>query len=113
MKLEELKATIKSIQEITFSKHAEEMINTKERQITKEDILQCIKTRLDELNQFTDQGTEELGHKYKLIFYKSNVYDTVIVISIRPNTKSLNIVTAYIENRAKKGRMDLWLKTRR
>lgn len=103
-------ATIKSIETITFSKHAEEMIETEERLINKEMLKQFLRlSDTEKLTYILDQGVEELGHKYKLLFYKSNVYDVVIVISIKADNSALNIVTAYTQNRAKRRRLDLWL----
>ena len=112
MDREELKAIIKSTGEITFSKHAKEVIDTKERPINEDMIHQFIKNYPEKLTGFVDQGEESLGHKFKLTFYKSNVYDAVIVISLHPNNSNLNIVTVYIQNRAKKRKLNIWQKGR-
>ena len=87
------------------------MIATKERRIDKEMIRKFLRLGyMERPAEIIDQGDEELGHKYKLLFYKSNVYDVVIVVSLQTDNSALNIVTAYTQNRTKKKRLNVWLK---
>ncbi len=87
------------------------MIATKERRIDKEMRRKFLRLGYTERPaEIIDQGDEELGHKYKLLFYKSNVYDVVIVVSLQTDNSALNIVTAYARNRTKKKRLNVWLK---
>ena len=58
-----------------------------------------------------DQGEDYRGHKYGLLFRKSNKYDLKIVISIK--NKTLNVVTTYIQNRKRRKRLEKWLKMRK
>ncbi len=87
------------------------MIATKERRIDKEMIRKFLRLGyMERPAEIIDRGDEELGHKYKLLFYKSNVYDVVIVVSLQTDNSALNIVTAYARNRTKKKRLNVWLK---
>lgn len=54
-----------------------------------------------------DQGDEPQGHKYALLFSKSNKYDLKIVVSIKE--KRLNVVTAHIQNIKKRKVYQEWL----
>lgn len=82
------KKELKTINIITFSKHFEEP-KIKLRGITKEEILRYL-GKPDSLKMVEDQGEELEGHKYGLLFHKSNKYDLKVVVSIKD--KTLNVI---------------------
>jgi hypothetical protein len=55
-----------------------------------------------------DQGDEEKGHKYAILFSKSNKYDLKVVISVKD--KNVNVITAHIQNIKRRRLFGKWLK---
>ncbi|MDE1869671.1 MAG: DUF4258 domain-containing protein [Candidatus Micrarchaeota archaeon] len=106
MKKEELTELLKPIADsITFSDHFAQ--KAKERGISSEEILNKIRS-LDRLLLIEDQGDEPRGHKYGLLFGTTlSNYDLKVVVSI--HSKSLNIITAHLQNVKKKKAYRRWL----
>lgn len=105
MEISELKAVLKEIETITFSKHFyDEKVRI--RGVSEEDIKNHLKTT--NFIAMEDQGEEPQGHKYALLFSKSNKYDLKIVVSIK--NKSLNVITAHIQNIKRRKVYQEWLK---
>lgn len=105
MELNEIKEILKQIETITFSKHfyGEKV---KLRAIAEEEIKTHLKAP-DRLIVAEDQGDEPQGHKYALLFSKSNKYDLKVVISVKE--ESLNVITAHIQNIKKRKVYQQWL----
>ncbi len=99
---------LKSAGEITFSKHFSTRSNI--RGITANEILEFLKFP-ENVKHIEDQGEEQQGHKYSLLFEKSSKYDLKIVVSIKD--KALNVVTAHIQNRKRAKVLEKWLKSRK
>ena len=104
MEIEEIKKRLQKVSKITFSKHFYE--KAKLRKITTKEILENLRNPV-KLVAVEDQGIEELGHKYALLFSKSRKYDLKIVISIK--NKKLNVVTSYVQNKKRRKVYEKWL----
>ena len=109
MNVEEMKRTLKTSKNITFSKHYFEP-KVQIRDISKTEIEDNLKNP-DKLISFEDQGEEPLGYKYSLLFSKSNKYDLMIVVSIKD--KNINVITSHIQNIKRRKVLEQWLKRRR
>lgn len=109
MELSEIKRILKTIETITFSKHFQEP-KVKLRCISEEEITSNLKEP-DKLLSAEDQGEEPQGHKYALLFSKSNKYDLKVVISIKD--KSLNVITSHIQNIKRRKVYEQWLEKQR
>lgn len=105
MELNEIRDILKEIETITFSKHFYEE-KVKLRAIAEEEIKTHLKLA-DKLIAVEDQGDEPQGHKYALLFSKSRKYDLKVVISVKE--KSLNVITAHIQNIKKRKVYRQWL----
>ncbi len=104
MNIDELKEKLKSIEQITFSKHFR--LRAEIRGIFEKEILSYLKNP-ENLEQFEYQGEDPEGKKYALIFHKSSKYDLKIVVSIK---EALNVVTAHIQSKKRRKVFDKWLK---
>jgi len=96
---------LKEIETINFSKHFYDE-KVKLRGINEDEIRTHLKSP-HKLIAVEDQGDEPQGHKYALLFSKSNKYDLKIVVSIKE--KRLNVVTAHIQNIKKRKVYQEWL----
>ncbi|HVA82547.1 MAG TPA: DUF4258 domain-containing protein [Candidatus Aquilonibacter sp.] len=93
--------------EITFSEHFFE--KAKARNIRQEDVIRQVKS-LEQLVEIADQGDDPRGHKYGLLFKTGlSNYDLKVVISLR--SKSLNIITAHLQNVRKRKGYRKWLES--
>ena len=106
MGLEEVKKKLKSIENITFSKHFYEP-KVRIRGIPEEEISTNLRNP-EKLIDFEDQGENVKGHRYALLFSKSHKYDLKIAISIK--NKSLNVITSHIQNIKRRKVLRQWLK---
>lgn len=106
MNVEEMKTRLNEITKIIFSKHV--ILKAKIRdEISEDALLSQLKTPQN-LTYCQYQGEEYGCSKYALIFDKSNKYDIRIIISIKENC--LTVVTAHIQNKKKRKRLEKWLK---
>lgn len=101
-----MKKKLGSIEVITFSKHFYGP-KVRLRGITEDEVKNHLKYP-KKLENIEDQGEEVKGHKYGLLFHKSNKYDLKIVISIKE--QSLNVITAYVQNKKRRKVFEKWLK---
>ncbi|MEM5773195.1 MAG: DUF4258 domain-containing protein [Candidatus Aenigmatarchaeota archaeon] len=101
----EIKKMLEASEEITFSKHFYE--KAKLRGINEEEIKNNLKNPKN-LISVEDQGEEPEGHKYALLFSKSNKYDLKIIVSIKD--KRLNVITSHIQNIKRRKVYEKWLK---
>ena len=100
-----MKKILREVETVTFSKHFyDEKVRL--RGLDEEEIKQYLK-ELEKLIQAEDQGEELKGHKYALLFSKSNKYDLKIAVSIKG--KSLNVITTHIQNIKKRKAYEKWL----
>ncbi|MFQ6055677.1 MAG: DUF4258 domain-containing protein [Methanosarcinales archaeon] len=106
MNIEEMKKKLKSIKTITFSKHFHEP-KVRLRGISEEEVKNHLRYP-KKLEIVEDQGEDIKGHKYGLLFHKSNKYDLKVVVSIK--NKSLNVITTYIQNKKRRKVFEKWLK---
>ena len=106
MNAEPVKEILDKIEEITFSKEFREKV-VKIRNITKDEINQNLK-QTGKLIFAEDQGEEELGHKYGLLFSKSSKYDLKVVVSIKD--KRLNVITSHVQNIKRRKVFEKWLR---
>jgi CRISPR/Cas system-associated protein Cas5 (RAMP superfamily) len=109
MNKETMKEILNKIEEITFSKEFREKV-VKIRNITEDEINKNLR-QPDKLILVDDQGEEELGYKYTLLFSKSNKYDLKAVVSVKD--KKLNVITSHIQNIKRRKVFEKWLKTQR
>jgi len=109
MNVEEMKIKLKSIESVTFSKHYYEP-KVKIRGVLEDEILFNLKNP-EKLVYVEYQGEDIRGHKYALLFSKSNRYDLKILVSMKD--KSINVITTYIQNIKRRKVLDQWLKKRR
>ncbi len=106
MEIEEIKKILKTITTISFSKHFHEP-KVRLRGISEDEITTNLKNP-NKLLFVEDQGEEPQGHKYALLFSKSNKYDLKIVISIKD--KNLKVITSHIQNIKRRKVYEKWLK---
>lgn len=109
MNLEEMKQKLKDIGKISFSKEFIEKA-VKIRGIPESEVIKNLK-QLDKLIFAEDRGDEEKGHKYALLFSKSNKYDLKVVISIKDN--NLNVITSHVQNIKRRKVLEKWLRMQR
>lgn len=105
MELNETKEILKTIETITFSKHFYDE-KVKLRGINEKEVKTNLKLP-DKLIAAEDQGKEPKGHKYALLFSRSNKYDLKVVVSVK--NKSLNVITAHIQNIKRRKVYRKWL----
>lgn len=103
--LSEVKKILADIENVTISRHyeIEEMLI---KNIPIEEIKETLKNT-DKLMFAEDQGDEQKGHKYALLFNKSNKYDIRVVVSIK--NKNLNVVTAHKQGTKRRKAYEKWL----
>jgi len=104
----DIKDRLRAVEIFTFSRHFQH--KAKIRGISEEEVLSCLKN-LQNLSYSEFQGDESQGSKYALLFRKSGKYDLKLVISIKD--KTLNVVTAHIQNKKKRKVLEKWLKMRK
>jgi len=104
-----MKRRLKCTEEITFSKHFHEP-KVQVRDISEDEISSNLRNP-EKLIALEDQGGDEKGHKYALLFSKSNKYDLRILVSIKD--KSINVITTHIQNIKRRKVLEQWLKKRR
>jgi len=109
MDIEEIQEILRSAETITFSKHFYEP-KVQIRGISEEEIKDNIKNP-QKLISFEDQGEDTRGHRYSLLFSKSNKYDLRIVVSIKD--KNINVITTHIQNIKRRKVLEQWLKRQR
>jgi hypothetical protein len=109
MGIEKIQEILSSAEMISFSKHFYEP-KVQIRGISEEEIKNNLKNPV-KLISFEDQGEDLRGHKYALLFSKSNKYDLRIVISIKD--KNINVITAHIQNIKRRKVFEQWLKRQR
>jgi|SRR3989338_1199452 len=108
MSFSEIVEKLKSAEKITFSNHFSARSDI--RGITSDEILEILKFP-ENAQHIEDQGEEQQGHKYAMLFEKSGKYDLKIVVSIKD--KALNVVTAHIQNRKRAKVLEKWLKSKK
>ncbi len=106
MNVEEMKERLKSIENISFSAHVR--LKAKVRNDISEESLTYYLKSPENLIHCQSQGKEYGCDKYELIFDKSNKYDLRIIVAMRE--KSLTVITAHIQNKKKRKRLEKWLK---
>lgn len=106
MNIEEMKQRLKAVNSINLSAHVK-LKATIRKEISEEELVRRLKS-LDGMVYCQYQGREYECDKYALIFDKSNKYDLRIIVSIKEN--SLTIVTAHVQNKKKRQRLERWLK---
>jgi len=106
MKIDEMKKKLKTTKKITFSKHFNEP-KVRLRGITEEDVRSYLEDP-KKLEIVENQEHEPKGHKYGLLFRKSNKYDLKIVISIKGD--SINVITSYVQNKKRRKVFEKWLR---
>jgi len=106
MNAESVKSILGKIEEIAFSREFREKV-VKIRNITEDEIKQTLK-QSNKLIFAEDQGEEELGHKYGLLFSKSSKYDLKVVVSIKH--KRLNVITSHVQNIKRRKVFEKWLR---
>ena len=99
---------LKKIDIVTFSKHFYK--KSVIRGICADEIKAYLKFP-SKLLIVEDQGQEHKGHKYGLLFKKSNKYDLKVIVSINDN--KINVVTAHIQNIKRRKVYKKWLKKRK
>lgn len=104
-----MKEKLKSAEAITFSKHFYDP-KVRIRGISEKDIQANLRDP-DNLTSFEDQSEDHRGHKYGLLFKKSNKYDLRVLVSIK--NKSINVITTHIQNIKRRKVLEQWLKRRR
>lgn len=104
-----MKEKLKSAEAITFSKHFYDP-KVRIRGISEEDIRTNFRNP-DNFISFEDQGEDPRGHKYALLFKKSNKYDLWVLISVKD--KRINVITTHIQNIKRRKVLKKWLKKRR
>ncbi len=106
MNISEMKDVLKCLESVEFSRHFhEEKIRL--RGITGEEIKYHISSPT-KLIDVEDQGDEQKGHKYALLFSKSGKYDLKVVVSIK--VRRLNVITAHIQSIKRRKVYQEWLK---
>jgi len=65
---------------------------------------------LENLVAIKVQEEKEDETKLELIFEKSRKYDLRVIISVKENKKVINIVTAHIQSKKKRKRLEKWLR---
>lgn len=106
MVIEDIRKLLNSTKTITFSKHFYEHA-IKIRGISEEEVKNELKCTT-KLISYEDQGFDERGHKYSLLFSKSNKYDMRIVVSIKDN--NINVITTHIQNIKRRKVLEKWIK---
>lgn len=106
MNVEEMKERLRFIENISFSVHVK--LKAKVREGIYEDMLLEYLKSPQSLEHSRYQGKEYGCDKYELIFDKSNKYDLRIIVAIKENT--LTVVTAHVQNKKKRKRLEKWLK---
>ena len=101
-----MKKILEEIETITFTKHIHEKLKQRSN-ITKEEIEENLKDS-HKLIDAEHQGKEFKKDKYSLLFSKSNKYDLRVVVSVKD--KSLNVITAHIQNIKRRKVYEKWLK---
>lgn len=105
MEIDEVRNALKTAKAINFSKHFYSE-KVKSRGIEIKDVETVLKNP-DSLVEVEDQGNDTIGHKYALLFRKSNKYDMKIVISIKG--ADLNVITTHIQNIKRRKAYEKWL----
>lgn len=100
-----MRRVLKSLKVINFSKHFYDD-KVESRGIEAKDVESFLKNP-DSLTEFEDQGKDVRGHKYALLFGKSNKYDIRIVVSVKDT--SLNVITTHIQNIKRRKAYEKWL----
>ena len=106
MTVEKIRKKLRLIEKITFSKHFHGP-KVRLRGITEEDVRRHLGDP-KKLEVVENQGKGPKGHKYGLLFHKSNKYDLKIVISMKGD--SINVITSYIQNKKRRKVFEKWLK---
>ena len=108
MDVSEIRKALCAIQNISFSKHFQEKAKT--RGIDEQEIMKCLASP-DKLFETEDQGEDDKGHKYALLFKKSNKYDLRVIASV--NGVNLNVITAHVQNIKRRKAYQKWVRKRR
>lgn len=106
MNVEEMKELLKSAESTSFSAHVRLKMKIRE-DISEDSLIEHIK-HPESLAYCQYQGKEYGCDKYELIFDKSNKYDLRIIVAIKET--SLTVITAHIQNKKKRKRLEKWLK---
>ena len=101
-----MKRKLQSVADISFSGHFFEP-KVRLRKIDGKEIIQNLKSP-KRLEFVEDQGSDSRGHKYMLLFRKSNKYDLKIIVSFK--RKKLNVITTHIQNKKRRKVYEKWLK---
>ena len=109
MDIGKIQELLSSAETISFSKHFYEP-KVQIRGISEEEIKRNLKNPV-KLISFENQGESPQGHRYALLFSKSNKYDLKIVVSIKD--KNINIITTHIQNIKRRKVLEQWLKKRK
>mgnify|MGYP000108938152 CR=1 FL=1 len=109
MKVNKMREALKTVETITFSKHFYEP-KVRLRGISEEEVIKNLK-KGNRLIVVEDRGEEPKGHKYALLFKKSNKYDLKVVVSLKG--KNLNVITAHIQSIKRRKVYEKWLERRR
>lgn len=107
------KETLKKIlkdKKLFFTKHF--LQRAEIRSIDPEYIKTLLQT-LEKLEYVIVQESSESEIKLELIFAKSRKYDLRVIISIKERQKQINIITAHIQNKKKRKRLEKWLRKSR
>ncbi len=104
----EAKKILSKVENISFTRHFQEKAAL--RSIDCQDIHSCLALH-DRLLDAEDQGEDDKGHKYALLFSKSNKYDLRVVVSVKGN--NLNVITAHFQNIKRRKAYQKWLGKRR
>jgi len=91
---------------ITFSKHFFEP-KVRLRKLDEKEIIRNLRAPI-KLEFVEDQGSNRRGHKYMLLFHKSNKYDLKIVVSFKG--RGVNVITAHVQNKKRRKVYEKWLK---
>jgi len=104
----EAKKILCYVEKVSFTKHFQ--AKSAIRGIDHKDISALLASH-DRLIDAEDQGEDDKGHKYALLFSKSNKYDLRVIVSIKGG--NLNVITAHFQNIKRRKAYEKWLGKRR